>query len=248
MDESGEIFVSGAVSIRACLTGGKREVREVFCAPFKRTGTHAPKDAQIVCELARARGVPVTELTDEIVSASGLKTRASILARVGARKTDDAQKLLQSSSFLACLYGIEDPYNLGDALRTLYAAGCDGVFLPKRDFSSASDILLRASAGASEQIALLEYTDEIADTLVSCGITPVCARQTRASDLSGFTFPSRFCLLIGGEKRGIPKKLDERIPLGVRIDYARGVANALSASAACAAIAFSAVSQRKANR
>ena len=55
---------------------------------------------------------------------------------------------LSQDGFYAMIEGIEDPYNFGYALRSLYACGCDGIILPERNWMSAAGVVFRSSAGA----------------------------------------------------------------------------------------------------
>jgi len=65
---------------------------------------------------------------------------------------------LNDDGFFVMLEGIEDPYNFGYALRSLYAAGVDGIIVSQRNWMSASGVVCRASAGASEYLPV--YVDE----------------------------------------------------------------------------------------
>ena len=50
---------------------------------------------------------------------------------------------LPRNGFLCMIEGIEDPYNFGYALRSLYAAGVDGVLLGERNWMQAAGGLTR---------------------------------------------------------------------------------------------------------
>ena len=110
---------------------------------------------------------------------------------------------------LALLDGVEDPYNFGQALRSLYAAGVDGVILNARDWQSAAGVVARASAGASERLALakVESIGEAISFAQATGLTVACSEYSRRA-LSCYevdlTVP--LLLLLGGEKRGIASK------------------------------------------
>lgn len=56
---------------------------------------------------------------------------------------------VRQDGFYVFLDGIEDPYNFGYVLRSLYAAGVDGVVLSERNWMSAAGTVARASAGTS---------------------------------------------------------------------------------------------------
>lgn len=67
------------------------------------------------------------------------------------------------------LEGIEDPYNFDYALRSLYAAGADGIILSERNWMTAAGIVCRASAGASELIPLYLCGNDPAGVMKAAG-------------------------------------------------------------------------------
>ena len=46
--------------------------------------------------------------------------------------------------------GIEDPYNFGYAVRSIYASGGDGIILTPRNWMGVAGVVARSSAGTSE--------------------------------------------------------------------------------------------------
>ncbi len=140
---------------------------------------------------------------------------------------------LPENGFFALIQGIEDPYNFGYALRSLYACGVDGVILPGRNWFSAAGVVCRSSAGASE--LLPAYTAEptaAAKLFRARGYRILCADE-RTDDLLGATELKKPLLLIaGGERRGISRELLDLCDLRVRIPYARDFGASLSAASA----------------
>lgn len=238
-------WAEGAVSLRAILSASSREIYEVFYTPKKKNAHRAHKsEKDIVLEMCRKRGIPTTEVDDGFLCehAEGT-THGGLLARVGEKRLSTPETLCQKPSpFLAYLCGIEDPYNFAACLRTLYAAGCDGIFLPERNWLSAGALILRSSAGASEHLPMAQVptdADAFLSLLCENQITPVCAREKRAENLFNTNLLSRpLCLIIGGEKRGIDRALDEKINGGVVIPYGNTAHTSLSAQAACAVLSF----------
>lgn len=239
-----ECFAEGAIALRAVLSSGSREVFELFyteAKPARRASS--PGEREVLIELCRARGIPTKLVSEEFLCerAQG-RTHGGLLARVGEKELTTPEALVASPSpFLAYLSGIEDPYNFAACLRTLYAAGCDGVFLPERNWMSAGSVILRSSAGASEHLPMatvLQTAEDFLTLLKSHGITPVSAREERAENLYHSRLSRPLCLIIGGERRGVDKSLDRLVEQGVVIPYGRGYQRSLSAQAACAVISF----------
>ena len=152
---------------------------------------------------------------------------------------------LGEGGFYALLDGIEDPYNFGYSLRSLYAAGADGVILPPRNWLEFSSTVARSSAGASElsKIYVGDPIDAV-EIFKSHGFCIACAGirdsvSLYEADLSGPTL-----LIVGGEKRGISRKLLDTCDLTVRINYGRDFKGPLPTAAAVSVIAFEAAKQQ----
>lgn len=153
---------------------------------------------------------------------------------------------IPNRGFFVLIEGIEDPYNFGYALRSLYAAGVDGILLSPRNWMSAAGVVCRASAGASEQIPLFiaEGTDA-ADLFHRHGYRVLASDLDHSSPMweSDLTLP--LLLIVGGERRGISRALLEKCDGVVRIDYGREFSAALSAASAATVLAFEVLRQNR---
>ncbi len=150
-----------------------------------------------------------------------------------------ASEKIKADGFYVFLEGVEDPYNFGYTLRSLYAAGVDGVILPPRNWMSAAGVVARSSAGASELIPMFTATaEEVLGIFKSVGYRVLCAGiRDSVSVFDGcFTYP--ILLVIGGEKRGISRKILDQADQIVRIDYGREFRGSLSAASAATVLAF----------
>ena len=165
-----------------------------------------------------------------------------IAAEVGERVyTTEAELLALKNPYLAALDGIEDPYNFGQVLRSFYASGVDAVIVPKRNFFTASSIVARASAGASElmKVCAVEDIEAFCTDLKQNGIKLYAtAANDKALNVFNVEYKKPLCVIFGGERRGISKKVMERCDATLQIVYPRNVNMALSASSAAAVIAF----------
>ncbi|MBE6701834.1 MAG: RNA methyltransferase [Ruminococcaceae bacterium] len=167
-------------------------------------------------------------------------THGGIIALCGDRTLPSpSAENLPKSGFLCLLEGIEDPYNFGYALRSLYAAGCDGILLGQRNWMSAAGVVARASAGASESMPLWAGdTDAAVETLKGLGYRVVCAGIRDSVGLYEADLKKPLLLVVGGEKRGISAEMLERADQIVRIDYGRVFRGSLSAASAATVLAF----------
>ncbi len=150
----------------------------------------------------------------------------------------------KNDGFYILMEGIEDPYNLGYAIRSAYAAGADGIILPKRSPLVSAGIVARSSAGASEMTEIICCSDySCIKNLRAQGYRLVCADMDapQPAHLSDLRKP--LVLAVGGEKRGFSKNLTELADITVRLDYGRKFDMALSAASAAAILSFEVTKQ-----
>ena len=104
---------------------------------------------------------------DEINSLTVGNTHGGIVALCGEREIPSIEDFeIREDGFYVMIEGIEDPYNFGYALRSLYACGVDGIVLSPRNWMSAASVVARSSAGASELLPMVECESEAAAALL----------------------------------------------------------------------------------
>ncbi len=146
---------------------------------------------------------------------------------------------IKPSGFYAMLEGIEDPYNFGYAMRSLYACGCDGVILTPRNWMNAAGVVCRSSAGASELLPLFTAEpEEAAGIMKSIGYKIVCAGIRDSVSSFDCDMGNPVFLVVGGEKRGISRAMLDQADTVVRIDYAGAFSGSLSAASAASMLAY----------
>ena len=146
---------------------------------------------------------------------------------------------LPTIGFFALIEGIEDPYNFGYALRSLYAMGCDGIILTERNWMSAAGVVARSSAGASEMFKIYRASAEDAvEIMKSKGYTVVCADERTDNILGSCKLTLPILLIVGGEKRGISRALLDKADTLVKIGYEKDFRASLSAASATAIFAY----------
>ncbi len=146
---------------------------------------------------------------------------------------------LSDRGFYAMIQGIEDPYNFGYALRSLYAVGADGIVLTPRNWMSAAGVVCRSSAGASELFTMYESDPvEAVKLFKSRGYTVVCAEENTENVLGRCDLPLPILLIVGGEKRGISRVILDMADILVKIDYGREFKASLSAASATTMFAY----------
>lgn len=152
---------------------------------------------------------------------------------------------VKDGGFYVYVEGVEDPYNFGYALRSLYAAGADAVLLPRRNWMTAAGVVCRSSAGASELTPLFTAPENVCGAFHDKGYRILCADTQNAVSVYDADCKKPVLLVVGGEKRGITKKLLEAADLIVKIDYGRPFGAALSAASAAAVLGFEIMRQNR---
>ena len=239
-------MVGGFVSVKSILTAKSRDVYRLFLEreryeSVSRSGFHAAEKRQY--EWLLSAGIPVEYIEKDAFSALvGSATAGGIAAEVGERRFTTLEALLQKKNgYFTVLDGIEDPFNFGYALRSLYASGVDGVILPERNFFTATEAVVRSSAGASELLPCCTVSDlrEACEAMKAQGISLYSTAKTeRARDLYRTSFRRPLCVVYGGEKRGISAGIMELCDSVVKIRYPRSCHYSLPACSAISIISF----------
>lgn len=249
MPAEDSLILEGHLSITAALEAESRQLHQILIDERKRYDQRA----SALRRRAQRAGIGVDYVPGATID--GLAAGAShggMLARVGERRFCRLEDLLKTDGppFIVMLDGIEDPYNFAGAVRVLYAAGASGMTLRPRNWTSATALVGRASAGAIERmpLALADDAATAASFFSSRGLQIAIAsksadaRSIYQADLSGPLF-----LVLGGERRGVTRalrSLRHAAHLKLEIPYARPFAQSLGTVGAAAVIAFEVMRQR----
>jgi 23S rRNA (guanosine2251-2'-O)-methyltransferase len=235
-------ILEGMTSISALLNAGDendRKIEKVLIDRAKRK-SKAPQIGFLTAK-SHELGFPVEFVDAEEIDRLAVgNTHGGILALCTARTIPTlTAKDIRPDRFYVYLEGIEDPYNFGYAIRSLYAAGVSGIILPPRNWMSAAGVVARASAGASESLPIFEAEGEDAVKLFrEVGYSILCAGIRDSVSVFDEEFPYPVLLVVGGEKRGISRALLDSADRIVRIDYGRDFSGSLSAASAATVLAF----------
>ena len=155
------------------------------------------------------------------------------------------EKHIKENGFYVMIEGIEDPYNFGYALRSIYASGVDGIVLSERNWLSAAGVVCRSSAGASERADIYIANEDFIKVFKEKGYKIVCADIKNSVSIYDADLKKPIFLIVGGEKRGISSSVLSKADQIVRIDYGRSFDAALSAASASTIIAFEVFKQNR---
>jgi 23S rRNA (guanosine2251-2'-O)-methyltransferase len=238
-------LIEGQTSVLAVLASKSRKVESILIA--KETDRRKKLSLVPIIRRAENQGVPVKEIEREKIDELCLgKTHGGVAAYVGEREYFPLEKALETENgFFVLLDGVEDPYNFGQALRAVYAAGADGILLPERNWMSAAAVVARSSAGASEYInaiscdvnkALLAFKEKGYRIVV-------CDNTEKSVPMNEAELKKPLVLVVGGEKRGIHAELRALADVEARIEYGRDFKASLGAAPACSILAFEVLRQ-----
>ncbi|MBQ9735464.1 MAG: RNA methyltransferase [Clostridia bacterium] len=242
----------GIVSIRAVLASQKEGVSDRRIERILYTEHHAkkaPKEIAFLRHEAERQGFALELVTQETLDGLTLGNSHGGIVAICSDRTVPAlteEAPLPEHGFYVMIEGVEDPYNFGYALRSLYALGVDGIILPERNWMSAAGTLCRASAGASEMFSFFRSGAEEAATIFkSRGYRIVCADADTPDALEETSLPYPIFLIVGGEKRGISRAVMSLADTVVRITYGRDFNGALSAASASTILAYEIAKQNR---
>ena len=175
--------LEGWVSIRACLVSGSREIFEILLQRGKSSRLAALE------KRAKEKRVPLRYVSaEELERFTSGSTHGGAVAIVGPRRFVGLEGLGKGpqAAFLAMLDGVEDPYNFGQAVRALHAAGAHGLVVRERNWTTAAATVARASAGASEflPMAVAGSDEELVTLVESSSRPPRLHRPERAGNLA----------------------------------------------------------------
>lgn len=249
---SDSVVFEGMTSIRAIIKSidsgtSFRKIEKILYDKEKMSKIH--KEIGYLRAICNKYGFAVCESNNEEISSMTLGTsHGGIIAITGERELPylNESTAIAENGFYAMIQGIEDPYNFGYSLRSLYACGCDGIILPERNWMSAAGVVARSSAGASELFEIYR-SDPIAAVNVfkSKGYKIVCADERTDNILGMCEIKKPLLLIVGGEKRGISREVVQMADTLVKIEYGREFNSSLSAASATTMFAYEIMRQNK---
>jgi 23S rRNA (guanosine2251-2'-O)-methyltransferase len=207
--------------------------------------------------LAEERGVPIRRVSpDELDRASaggpGKARHQGAVADVRAAASVSVEDLVVQAAgapLIVVLDGIEDPHNLGAILRTVDAAGADGLVRQSRHAAPLGGAASAASAGAVAHVKIAEVVNvaRALEALKDAGVWTVgfVGDAPKRYDEVDLTLPT--ALVVGAEGPGLRRLVRERCDWLVSIPM-HGHVGSLNVSVATGIALFEAVRQRRAAR
>jgi 23S rRNA (guanosine2251-2'-O)-methyltransferase len=171
-----------------------------------------------------------------------------LIAVVSAKPVTTVDKVLEEArtpALVVVLDGVEDPRNLGAILRTVEAAGADGVLLPDRHSAGLSETVSRASAGGLEhvKVASIGNVVQAIEALKKRGLWIVGFDASGTERWDAIDYRRPIALVLGGEGRGIRRLVREHCDHLVSIPLF-GHVGSLNVSVAAGVALYEVVRQR----
>ena len=137
------------------------------------------------------------------------------------------------------LDGVEDPYNFGYSVRSVYASGANGIILPPRNWMDVAGIVSKSAAGASELIDMyISAPQEAISLFKSKGYKIVCSGIRNSVSMYDADMTKPIFLIVGGEKRGISSSIESQADTVARIEYGRDFRGSLSTASAATIMTY----------
>lgn len=238
------IILEGAISVLSAVYSDYSEIVKIII--------NSSKDAQKIIRAANNKNITIEEFPPdafgELETSIKLgKTHGGIIAFAKKRRFLPPQDLAAQAKTIAIIEGIEDPYNLGYAVRALYTQGIDGLIMPERDFGFSESIIEKASTGTFYKMPAAVFSDklELIKLLKDNHFRIYCIDKKAPADSTAevrdifqVIFAEKNVFIIGGEKRGISKDFLKNADEIVRIPYANAFAYSLAAQTAATIISY----------
>jgi len=218
-----------------------------------RLSSRADHRAAAIVRLAAERGIPVRRASVEDLErfAHG-GVHQGVVAEVPDAATVTVEDLVAGARgvpLLVVLDQVEDPHNVGAILRTVDAAGADGVVRQSRHAARLGGAAAKASAGALAHVRIAEVVNiaRALEALKAAGVWTVglAGDAGHRYDAIDYTLPTAF--VAGAEEKGLRHLVRERCDWLAAIPM-RGRVQSLNVSVALGVALFEAVRQRNLTR
>jgi 23S rRNA (guanosine2251-2'-O)-methyltransferase len=193
-----------------------------------------------------AAGIPIRPGDRAALGRAGGPSNQGVVARLAVRPYLPEESALagaRGDRFLLVLDEVQDPQNLGAALRVAEVIGA-AVAVPERGSAPLSEAVARSSAGAVERVGVIRTGNlrRFLDRLKNQGFR-VVGLDPSGSDIYGVDLTGDLALVLGAEGRGIRRLVREGCDLLARLPM-RGKIGSLNVSTAAAAAGYEALRQR----
>lgn len=187
------------------------------------------------------RRVSVTELDQRTGGGrhQGVAIEVGVPEPLDEARLKDLVRRLGGGLIAVVLDGVQDPRNLGAALRTADAAGADVVIIPKDRAARLTPAAIKVASGAALAVPLARVSNlaRVLRFLVSESVTVIGADEGAADTLYAAELRPPLAVVMGAEGRGLRRLTRENCSETLQIPMAGGV-ESLNVAAALAVFLF----------
>ena len=234
--------------MREALRHRPSEVRRVLVA--QRRGGARRREIEGLC--AR-HGIALETVAERELARLGIAVHNGFAAQLGAPLADGSPEIARGpvpvvrsgdSELMVLLEDVQDPRNLGAILRVCEGAGVGRVLIRDRGSAPISEVAVRASAGASEWVAVERVTNSAQELerLKQEGFW-VWGAAAGGTPPWGIDLTGPVVLCLGGEEKGLRQRTRELCDGLIGLPM-RGRVESLNVATAAAALLYEAVRQR----
>tara|TARA_Y100001970_G_scaffold243275_1_gene308363 strand:- start:107 stop:856 length:750 start_codon:yes stop_codon:yes gene_type:complete len=139
-------------------------------------------------------------------------------------------------TYVVVLDGVHNPANVGMIIRTVTAAGLDGIIVPDKGTAKINPVAIKASAGTifKAPIVRVDTTSNAIDQLIENRFE-IVGLETSGESLYQVELPDRMALVLGNETSGLNEETMRRLSKVISIPLANNIESLnVAASAAIA--------------
>ncbi|MEX1047058.1 MAG: TrmH family RNA methyltransferase [Actinomycetota bacterium] len=227
-DRAGKFLVEGAKTVGEALGSGA-PIEVLF-----HTDTADP-----LAERARAAGIPVEQVTEEVMGKLASTVTPQGVVAVSGFVDISLDDFPSNPASVAVLSEGRDPGNAGTILRSADAAGSGGVVFGSESVDVYNPKTVRASAGSLFHLPFVRNA-LVKDALVALrkrGAKIYAASAEGSLDLFSADLSGLVAFVFGNEARGLPKEIEDLTDATLRVPLA-GRAESLNLAAAATLCLF----------
>jgi 23S rRNA (guanosine2251-2'-O)-methyltransferase len=218
-----------------------------------RVSPRADDRLTVILRAAEQQGIPVRRAdSHELDRFANGGVHQGVVADVQDARSYSVEDLVSGAAgvpLIVVLDQIEDPHNVGAILRTIDAAGGDGVVRQSRHAARLDGAAAKASAGAVSHVKVAEVVNiaRAVDELKAVGVWAVglAGDAPQPYDAVDLTVPT--AIVVGAEGTGLRRLVRERCDWLVSIPM-HGHVQSLNVSVATGIALFEALRQRRSKR
>ncbi|MGH9385030.1 MAG: TrmH family RNA methyltransferase [Vicinamibacterales bacterium] len=208
-------------------------------------GEPRASDARVL-ERARTSGADVIAVSAKVIEALSPVRSASSVVAIARRPNVPASALLSPSPALVlAIAGVQDPGNVGAAIRSAAGGGATGVACDGGSADPFGWKALRASMGSAFHVPVLRVADMNASVARwrASGLAILAATARGGRSIYDVDWRRPTAILMGGEGAGLPASLADAADSRVSIPM-RPPVESLNVAVAAALMVFEAQRQR----